>query len=67
MTAPFHNQMGVLTGSINITILTVNNSEFAYNGVNDPNSGHIGHGLYAGNIQSLTINNSLLPRGLDRL
>jgi hypothetical protein len=40
----FHNEMGVLTG--NSGTLTVNNSEFAYNGV-APGLGAIGHGLYA--------------------
>src|ERR1044071_1433271 len=51
----FHNEMGVLTG--NSGTLTVNNSEFAYNGV-APGLGAIGHGLYANFIASLTINNS---------
>src|SRR3954447_26986170 len=51
----FHNEMGVLTG--NSGTITVNNSEFAYNGV-APGLGAIGHGLYANFLDSLTINNS---------
>jgi Bacterial Ig-like domain/Bacterial Ig domain len=51
----FHNQMGVLTG--NSGTLTVNNSEFAYNGV-APGLPAIGHGLYANLLASLTVNNS---------
>src|SRR5215212_4027583 len=47
--------MGVLTG--NSGTLTVNNSEFAYNGV-APGLGAIGHGLYANFLASVTINNS---------
>ena len=50
----FHdNQDGILAG-ISDRTLTVNNSEFAYNG----NGGGHTHNLYIGNIASLTINNS---------
>src|SRR3954447_1147604 len=51
----FNNQMGVLTG--NRGTLTVDNCEFAYNGVTN-GSGAIGHGLYANFIDTLTVNNS---------
>src|SRR3954451_3718942 len=51
----FHNEMGVLAG--NSGTLTINNSEFAYNGV-APGLGAIGHGVYANFMTSLTINNS---------
>ena len=55
MTGFSTTRMGVLTG--NSGTLTVNNSEFAYNGV-APGWGPIGHGLYANFLDSVTINNS---------
>src|SRR4051794_39954600 len=51
----FNNQMGVLTG--NLGTLTIDNCEFAYNAVTN-GSGNIGHGLYAGFLTTLTVNNS---------
>jgi len=61
----FNNQMGVLTGNIDTATLTVNNSEFAYSGV-DSADGSIGHNLYAGRIQSLTVNNSYFHEDFSR-
>ena len=49
----FHdNEDGLLSG--NLGTVTINNSEFAYNGYGDGQS----HNLYVGYISSLTINNS---------
>src|SRR4051794_31972540 len=54
----FNNEMGVLTGNTGLGSITVNNSEFAYNGVDSAYSPSIGHNLYVGRIESLTVNNS---------
>jgi len=56
----FHNQDGLLGGSGGIGSITINNSEFADNGVSDPNSAGYGltHNLYAGKVGTLTINDS---------
>jgi hypothetical protein len=52
----FDNEMGVLTGDTGT--LTINKSEFAYNGVSPLYSPSIGHNLYAGRLMSLTVNAS---------
>jgi len=56
----FHNQDGLLGGSGLVGTITINNSEFADNGVSDPTSAGYGktHDLYVTNIDTLTINNS---------
>src|SRR4051794_8049050 len=54
----FNNEMGVLTGNSGLGSITVNNSEFAYNGVDSAYSPSIGHNLYVGRIESLTVNRS---------
>lgn len=54
----FNNEMGVLTGNTGLGSITVSNSEFAYNGVDSAYSPSIGHNLYVGRIESLTVNNS---------
>src|SRR5216683_2354047 len=55
----FNNQNGLLGGFPGGT-LTINNSEFANNGVSDPKSPGYGytHNLYVGAAATLTINNS---------
>src|SRR3954452_11355655 len=51
----FHdNQDGLLGGSFPTGTLTINNSEFAFNGTGDGQT----HNLYIGAIANLTINNS---------
>jgi hypothetical protein len=52
----FNNEMGVMTGNSGRGSVTVNNSEFGDNGTIA--AGSIGHGLYVGRIQNLTVNNS---------
>ena len=56
----FDNQDGLLAGGSASDTITINNSEFANNGVSDPNSAGYGytHNIYVGNIGNLTINNS---------
>jgi hypothetical protein len=54
-----HNQEGILTGSKGT--LTINNSEFAYNGTGDGQT----HNLYAGKLASLTINNSYFHDAIE--
>jgi hypothetical protein len=51
----FHdNQNGLLTNAIATSTLTINSSEFAYNGIGDGQT----HNLYVGSIGSLTIDSS---------
>ena len=56
----FNNQEGLLAAANPAGSITINNSEFAYNGVSDPNSAGYGftHNLYVGNIGTLTISGS---------
>ncbi len=54
-----HNEMGLLTNNDPVTVLEVDNSEFAYNQRPD---GH-NHNLYAGRIARLTVTNSYFHHG----
>ena len=55
-----NNQNGLLGAANPTGTITINNSEFAFNGVSDPNSAGYGrtHNIYVGAIATLTINNS---------
>ncbi len=57
----FGNQDGMLADSDPNGSITINNSEFANNGVSDPNSSGYGstHNLYVNQVNTLTIENSL--------
>jgi len=56
----FNNEEGILAAASATGTITINYSEFADNGVSDPNSAGYGytHNLYVGDIAQLTINNS---------
>jgi hypothetical protein len=56
----FNNQDGMLAAASTAGTITINNSEFANNGVSDPNSAGYGytHNLYVNDVAQLTINNS---------
>src|SRR4051794_16363283 len=53
-----HNQMGILTGNPTNGTLTIDHSEFAYNGVGT--SPHIGHDIYVGAVGTFSLTNSYI-------
>src|SRR5579872_4791108 len=56
----YNNQNGLLGAADVAGTITINNSEFANNGVSDPTSAGFGftHNLYVGEVAQLTVNNS---------